>query len=307
MRLIQFLVQDELSDEKLSVLDGLGVDYVILRADRRNASLVLFPAPTGAVEEILDELRDANLEIDNYTVISELNSATTPNIDELEKHYTEGPDAASYVSYDELRTSAREITPDQKTFIAEAVLSAAVAAAGLLLNSAILIVGAMVISPFTSSVLSVALGAIIGDRDLMRDGTTSQLFGLIIAVLTATGVGLLTKWSTLAPPNHAISGVDQIREFSSPNLLLILIAIAAGSAGAFALATDQRTALVGVAVAAAIVPSAATIGVGLAWKIPSIAVGAFTLLVANVLLINAVSYVTFVLIGYQSPVFEKIR
>jgi uncharacterized hydrophobic protein (TIGR00341 family) len=306
MRLIQFLAQEGNLDDVVSVLDDLGVDPVVLSTDHRNASLVSFPVPTGAVEDILDEFRDAGLDPDNYIVVTEVESATTPHFENLEKQYTEGPEAETHVSHEELRTSAREIEPERTVFVAQAVLSAAVAAAGLLLNSAVVTVGAMVIAPFTGSLLSVALSAIIGDRDLLVDSTTSQALGLAIAMLTGAGVGLLTKWSAV-PPNHTIIGMKQISEFSSPNFLLVIIAIAAGSASAFALATNQGTALAGVAVAAAIVPSAAAVGIGLAWGLPSIAAGAFVLLIINVLFINVTSYITFILIGYQPPILERIR
>lgn len=299
MRLIQVLVQNEYLDDITDILYELDVDPVVLSVDRRNASLVVFPVPTGAVDEIIDDLQDVGIDTDNYTVIIELDSAITPHLDALEKQYTEGPEAETRVSYDELRTTAREIEPDRPTFVAQIVLSTAVAAAGLLLNSAVVIVGAMVISPFPSPLFSVALGAIISDRDLLIESTRSQAIGSVIAVLTGGGVGLLTRWSARVPPNHTIRESKQIIEFTSPNLLLVLIAFAAGCAGAFVLATNQETALVGVAVAAALVPAAAAVGISLAWWELSLAAGALILLTANILLINVTSYITFILLGYQ--------
>lgn len=159
MRRIEILVRDKHRDATFDTLDDVGVDFVSLDADRRDASLVTFPVPSGAVEEILEELRDAEVEVERYTVVSDLNTAMTPNVDELEKEYTEGDESDSRIARNELRTSAREIEPDRNIFLAQAVLSATVATAGLLLNSAIAIVGSMVISPLTSSLLSVAFGA----------------------------------------------------------------------------------------------------------------------------------------------------
>lgn len=307
MRLIQLLVRDEHQDKIFDTLDEIGVDSVALSTDRRNASFVSFPVPPGAVEEILDQLRDAGFETEEYTIISDLDSAITPNFDALEKRYTEGPHAESRISHEELRTSARELQPDRTTFSAQAVLSATVAAAGLLLNSAIAIVGSMVLSPFTSSLLSAALGAVIDDHDLLTDSVKSQSVGLFIAVLTGIGVGLLAKLSSLVSPNHTITSIKLINDFSSPNLLLLTIAIAAGSASAFALATNQGVALAGVAVAAAIVPSAATVGIGLAWKQLSVALGALILLVINVIFINIIACITFLLLGYQPSLLKDIR
>ena len=98
MRLIQFLAQDEHQDEIFDILDEIGVDFVALSVNRRNASLVSFPVPPGAVEEILDQLRDRGFATEEYTIISDLDSAITPNFDTLEKQYTEGPNAESRIS-----------------------------------------------------------------------------------------------------------------------------------------------------------------------------------------------------------------
>lgn len=239
--------------------------------------------------------------MEQYTVVSDLNTAMTPNVDRLEKEYTEGDESDSRIARNELRTSAREIEPDRNIFLAQAVLSATVATAGLLLNSAIAIVGSMVISPLTSSLLSVALGALLGDSELLVEGAKSQLFGLGFAVATGFCVGLLANWTAVVPPNGPIAGMKQVTDFSTLGLLVLTIAIAAGAASALALATDQGLVLAGVAVAAAVIPSAAAVGVGLAWRQFSVAFGAFAVLLLNVGCINATSYVTFRLLGYRPP------
>ena len=53
-----------------------------------------------------------------------------------------------------------------------------------------------------------------------------------------------------------------------------------GAAGAFGISTDLPVSLIGVAVAAALIPAAAAVGIGLAWGYPAVAGGAFVLLVA---------------------------
>lgn len=216
MRLVQILVSDDDRDDVFDILDEREVDFVTLDTDRRDADLVVFPLPSGAVEEIVTQFREAGVEPEQYTTISDLDAAMTPNFDALEKEYTEGPDAESRVARGELRTSAREIEPDRTIFVVQAVLSATVAAAGLLLDSAIAVVGAMVISPFTSSLLSAALGAVVDDTGLLVDGLKPQLLGLSLAALTGAGVGFLARWLSLVPPDHAIAGMKQITNFSSP-------------------------------------------------------------------------------------------
>lgn len=303
MRHVEILVRDEDREAVFGVLDERGVDFVALRTDRRDASLVSFPLPSGAVEDVLDRLRAAEVDVERYTVVADLDAAVTANFDDLEKRYAEGSGAESRVAREELRTTAREVEPDRTMFVAQALLSATVAAAGLLSNSAIAIVGSMVISPFTSSLLSAALGVVIDDRDLLVDGLKSQLFGLSLAALTGLGVGLVAHWTGVVPPDGPVAGMKQMTEFSTPGPLLLTLAVAAGGASALALATNQGLVLAGVAVAAAVVPAAAAVGVGLAWGTAAVVRGALVVLLMNVGCINLTSYVTFVLLGYgSSPV-----
>lgn len=300
MRKVEIVVPDECRNDAFDVLDEVGVDFVVHGRDRRDASLVSFPLPSGAVEDVLNRLRDVGVDVERYTVVSDLDAAFTPNFDELEKSYTEGSEAESRIARGELRTSAREIEPDRTVFSVQAVLSATVAAAGLLLNSAIAIVGAMVISPFTSAFLTAALGVIIDDRNLSKDGGTGQLLGLSLAVVTGVAIGLLAHSTTLVPPAGSIGGMKQMSNFSSPGPLLLTIAVTAGGASALAMASNQGVVLAGVAVAAAVVPSAATLGIGLAWGQFAVARGALVVLLMNVGCINLVSYLTFLALGYNS-------
>jgi hypothetical protein len=58
MPLVRLLVSDEKRDETFAVLRDTGADFVIHTVEERDASLVSFPVPTGAVQGVLDHLRD---------------------------------------------------------------------------------------------------------------------------------------------------------------------------------------------------------------------------------------------------------
>lgn len=305
MRLVEVLVSDDEREAAVDVLEEHGVDYVRLHADEEEEGVLLsFPLPSGAVDDVLSRLSDAGVETERYATISSLDAAMTEHFDELERKFTEGPEAESRVARGELRASAREIEPDRSVFLLQATLSATVATAGLLLDSAIAIVGSMVISPFTASLLSAALGVLIGERELLKGSLISQTVGLTLAVVTGGVVGAVARWTSLGPSSLVVEGSTQLADFSSPNLLLLTIAVTAGAASAVALATNQGIVLAGVAVAAAVVPSAAAIGVGIAWGHPGVATGAFVLLLLNVVSINLVSLITFLGLGYRPSMFD---
>lgn len=300
MRLIQLRVIDDHRESVLESLDEAGAEYVIAdEAADKESSIVYFPVPSGAVDEMLDRLYDAGLAEDAFTIVTQIETATTPKFDELEGKYTQGPEDKIGLSHAELRTKAQELTPAPLVFVTFAVLSAVVAAAGLLLNSAIVIVGAMVISPFAGSSLSAAIGLVSDDRASIAESIRSQLLGLLVAILGAAGAGLVFRWGNFVAPTVAIGQIALVSSFAAPTPLALTIAIFAGAAGALALATDIPVAVAGVAVAAAIVPAAAVVGLGLVWGQLLLALGAFALLLVNLVFINLTAFIALLGFGYR--------
>ena len=307
MRLIQIRVTNESRDDVLDALDEASADYVIAdEAAGNDASIVYFPTPAGAVEEMLDRLSEAGLEDDAFTIITQIETATTPHFDELEGRYTQGPEDEIGLSHAELRTKAQELTPETTMFVVFAALSAVLATAGLLLNSAIVIVGSMVVAPFAGSSLSASVGLVSDDLHSTVKSLQSQLLGLAVAIVSATGAAFVFRWGYLVSPTLDVGQIAQVTGFSTPTLLTLTIAIVAGAAGALALSTDLPVAIAGVAVAAAVVPAAAAVGVGLVWDEPLLALGAFALLLVNVVFINLTALFSLLGFGYRPAEFGDL-
>ncbi|MDS0473416.1 DUF389 domain-containing protein [Natrinema sp. 1APR25-10V2] len=308
MRLIQIFVPSDVRPSVGDTLDGMDVEYLFVDEDgTRDGAVAYVPVPAGAVDTVLERLYDAGLDEDTYTVVTDVQRATIPNVDELTDEYVDGPKGARGASHPEIRDRARDLTPETATYIAFAALSAIVAVGGLLLNSAIVIVGAMVIAPFAGSTLSASVGAVISDREMVVDSATSQIVGLVVAFVGAVAMSLVLQRTGFMPPSLVVSRIDQVSSFLTPNLLTLVIAIAAGFAGALALATDLPVSLAGVAVAAAIVPAAATAGIGVVWGQPIIALGAIVLLLMNIVFINLAAYAALFSLGYRSSVIRNLR
>jgi uncharacterized hydrophobic protein (TIGR00341 family) len=300
MRLIQVRIADDTRESVLDMLDDANADYVVAdESGGSESSIVYFPTPAGAVEEMLNRLSEAGVDDDAFTIVTEIETATTPHFDELEGRYTQGPEDEIGLSHAELRTKAQELTPETPMFVVFGVLSAMLATAGLLLNSPIVIVGAMVVSPLTGSSLSASVGVVGGDLTSAVKSLRSQFLGLIIAILSATIVAYVFQWGYIVPPTLDVSRIAVIGAFSKPVLLTFVIAIVAGVAGALALATDLPVAIAGVAVAAAIIPAAAAVGIGAVWLEPQIALGAFALLLINVVVINFTALAALLGFGYR--------
>ena len=305
MRLVQVLVSKDDREAILSMLDDEGIDYLVFEATSTNSEfgddglLVEFPLPDQAVEYVKGRVDDVGLD-QRYVITLTAESAQTARFAELEDRFITGSEEGDSISPEELRTTALDLHPDPLPYYLMTVVSALVAVAGLLVDSAALVVGAMVIAPQVGSALTASVGATIGDWEMLDDGVRAQLLSLSLAILGAAAFGIALQSSGFVSPTVDVGTIAQVGERTSPGLLTLAVGLAAGVAGALGLATALPVSIVGVMIAAALIPAAAAVGIGLAWNEPAVAIGASVLLVANLVSINVAGFATLWGLGYRS-------
>jgi uncharacterized hydrophobic protein (TIGR00271 family) len=171
------------------------------------------------------------------------------------------------------------------------VLSCIIAALGLLLNSPAVVIGAMLVAPLMSPVMAFSLGLVTGDLRLIRFSTEAIVKGVALDIIITAFIGLLS-------PLKTVSG--EMLAQAQPTLLDMVIALAAGTAGAYAVARkDVSAALPGVAIAASLTPPLATAGLSLSLGDAQVAGGAFLLFVTNIAAISLAGGVVFLLLGIR--------
>jgi uncharacterized hydrophobic protein (TIGR00271 family) len=186
-----------------------------------------------------------------------------------------------------------------RTFVTMMVLSTIVATTGVLLDSPAVVVGSMVLAPLYGPAVSASVGTVIDEGELFWRGVLLQVVGVVIAVAAAAIFAAVMRFGYLLPSGFAVTAAPQIVERLSPDLLSLVVALVAGTAGIISIATASGRALVGVMMAAALLPPASVVGVGIAWVEPSIAVHSGILLSVNVLAINFAGLVTLWYLGYR--------
>ena len=297
MRFVHVRVPSEDRRDVFDLLEDEGIDYLVLEeAGEGDDVAVEFPLPTPAVEEVLEALNERGLGAE-YTVVSSAETVKTRNFENLEERFTQ--EEEKDIAPAELRTRALEMGQRSVIYYTMTLLSATVAAAGLLLDAPAVVVGSMVIAPQVGSALKTSVGAVFADREMIEEGLTSQFLGLLLAVAGAAAFGFAVQWLGVGPTRLPSLVLEQVNQRVSPGLLSIVVSIAAGFAAAFSLATAVPTSLVGVMIAAALIPAAAAVGVGIAWGEPSIAIGAGVLLTVNAAAINLTGIVGLWGLGYR--------
>jgi uncharacterized hydrophobic protein (TIGR00341 family) len=296
MRLVQVLVPEGKTEGVLEALEGEGIDYALFEERGRGEfeAMVQFPVPPEGVEEILDSIQAAGISETAYTIVLPTETVVSTKLAMLSARFS-----GTRISRDELLARAREASPINSTFFAFILLSSVIATAGLLSNSAATIIGAMVVAPLMGPAISASVGTVLNRRELARRGVFLQVTGLLAAIATGAVFGLLVQQTQLIPPNLDIREVAQIAERTSPNFLSLFLALGSGLAGAISIMRNAGSALVGVAIAVALVPPAATSGLGIAWGLWGVALAGAVLVVVNLLAINLTATLLFYLAGYR--------
>lgn len=301
MRLVQLLIPKGMREPVLAVLDDEQIDYAVWDETGRGEfeALVQFPIPPIGVEPVMARLHEAGISENAYTIVLSPETVVSSRIEALKKRYS-----GLRISREELFARAEDLAPATSTFYAFLVLSTIIATGGLLLDSAATIIGAMVVAPLMGPAISASVGTVIDERKLASRGVKLQVGGLLLSILVAALIGALMKGTLLLPPGLDIREIGQIAERTSPNFLSLFLALGSGLAGAISIMRGSGSTLVGVAIAVALVPPAATSGLGLAWGLYGVAIAAAVLVLVNLLAINVSALLLFWLSGFR-PAEEK--
>jgi uncharacterized hydrophobic protein (TIGR00271 family) len=203
---------------------------------------------------------------------------------------------------DELYYEGDRRNPYLWRFAALIVFSSSIAAFGLMNDSAAVVIGAMLIAPLMTPIMAFA-GALVEawGRRLVEQG-------LIVAGGAALAIAVGWACASLIPdigPGLALPG--EVLARTSPNLIDLGIALAAGAAGAYVtVRSEASSALPGVGIAVALVPPLATVGLCLEVGRADLAGGAFLLFLTNFAAISLAAGLTFAVNGFLPPP-ERIR
>lgn len=192
--------------------------------------------------------------------------------------------------FKELFLALKESAKPSTMFIVLMVLSTLLATTGLFQNSAPVIIGAMILAPLMSPIISLSMGVVRGDVSFISMSLKTLIFGIFTALVFST------IYTYFMPLNML---TDEMRGRLNPNILDLMVAIISGIAGAYASAKSEiAKSLAGVAIAVALIPPLSVAGIGLGWGDLDVSYGAFLLFCTNLVGITLAASVTFMILGY---------
>jgi uncharacterized hydrophobic protein (TIGR00271 family) len=175
--------------------------------------------------------------------------------------------------------------PSFYTLLAIAGLIGAVA---ILINSQILIVGAMVVGPEYNAIMGVALGIDRRDHRQVTRGLLALAAGFLTAIILTLAFGLVIRGAGETPRAFS-EGVRPVAALiSSPDVFSVVVAILAGIVGVVSLTESRAGALIGVFISVTTIPAAANIGLSIAYGDWAKAEGSIYQLLLNVVVLIVV-------------------
>jgi uncharacterized hydrophobic protein (TIGR00271 family) len=262
-------------------------NLVILRAagSRPDGDAVQFDLVNATANSVLGQMRDLGLDRRSSVIIETVDAALTDQPSHEASFHGERVPVWELV---EARIRADAVYPP--SFFLLLIFAGLIGACGILTNSQILVVGAMVVGPEYSAIIAVALGLDKRDWPAVRRGLLVLTVGFALAIVVTLLFAVCIRASGRTPSEY-LAGVRPVSDLiNTPNLFSVVVAVIAGLVGVVSLTVAKATTLTGVFISITTIPAAADVGVSVVYGAWQEAWGSLGQLLLNVGLLIIVGW-----------------
>ncbi len=269
-----------------------GVHNLVVRAGaarRPPGDAVQFDVRDVAANPVLAALRDLGLDRDGVICVERVDATLTSSASRVADHGALRREKAPV--WEMVEAVIHEGEAYAPSFYILLAIAGLIGAVGLLTNSQILIVGAMVVGPEYNAIMGVALGITKRARAEVRDGLLALGGGFLAAIVLTLLFGLAVRASGKTPEAF-LKGVRPVADLiNTPNIFSVIVAVLAGLVGVVSLTESRANALIGVFISVTTIPAAASVGISIAYSSWREARGSAFQLLLNVVLLIVVGAV----------------
>ena len=205
-------------------------------------------------------------------------------------------DVIGAVDHEDVIEKRRDDCAMSEHYLFMTAMSAGIAVIGLLQSSTAVVIGAMLLSPLMGPIMGLGFAIAISDYQWLKQSGQSLFWGSMMAVLICAFVVFLSPITTITP---------EIAARTQPNLFDLLVALFSGLAGAYAMIRGRANAIVGVAIATALMPPIAVVGFGIATLNWTVFSGALLLFVTNLVTIALTAWGLAKLYGFRGSLSQR--
>ena len=265
---LRIVTPPDRTDEVLGVLDCTPSVINIIRlpgaAHRPDGDVILADVAREDASVVLEDLKRLNIHEDGSISLELIDTAISRVAEQAEKHAPGAP--ADAVVWEEVEQRTSENVELSGVFLLFMVLAALIASVGILLDSEILIVGAMVVGPEFGPIAGFCVALISRRSRLAARSGVALAVGFPLAITCVYVATLIFKATDLTPDDFDSTEHQVAELISSPDIFTAIVALCAGAAGMLSLSTAKSGALIGVLISVTTIPAAANIGVAAAYQ-----------------------------------------
>lgn len=287
MKLLSIFADPRDTDRVAGIAESCGAEEFRVDAPSQSGHQIMrMLVSDDKVQAILDQLTPLVEGVAGARVLVIPVEVSLPKQSEAERKKEDSALAAREALYASAEKSARL----DRNYMVLVVLSTLVAAIGLLEDNIAAIIGAMVIAPLLGPNIAFGLGTALGDTALMRSALLSLITGIMVAVGISAVISFLWPWDSYS---HELLSRTTVGWDS------VVLALASGAAAALSMTSGLSSVLVGVMVAVALLPPAATFGMMIGAAKWQFAAGAGLLLAVNIVCVNLACKLVFLFKGIE--------
>ncbi|WP_329175874.1 DUF389 domain-containing protein [Streptomyces decoyicus] len=265
---LRLIVPADRTDEVLQLLETtVGTTHlVVLSGAARDpqGDVVLCDVAREAGDGLLARLRAMDLDRTGSIAIENIDLSLSRRADRAEDEAPgEGADA---VLWESLTDATHEESTLSATYLAFLTLATMIAACGVVLDNAILIVGAMAVGPEFGPLAGICTALVQRAPRLAWRSVQALLVGFALAMVVTVGFSLFMDAVGLFRVEALEAARPNTNFIYQPDWFSFVVAVLAGIAGMLSLTSAKSGALVGVAISVTTVPAAANASVALGYQ-----------------------------------------
>jgi uncharacterized hydrophobic protein (TIGR00271 family) len=232
-------------------------------AQRPEGDVVLCDVAREDASVVLGDLKALDLYEHGSIALEQIDTAISKAADEAERRAPGLPSDA--VVWEEVESRTSENIELSFNFLAFMVLACLIASVGIMLDSPITIIGAMVVGPEFGPIAGLCVALVQRRKDVAKRSLAALAAGFPAGIAAALLFTLIVRATGLTPDDFSAE-VHPLTEFiSHPDAFSFIVAYFAGTAGVLSLTSTKSGALIGVLISVTTIPSAANIGVAAAF------------------------------------------
>ncbi|MEU5095803.1 DUF389 domain-containing protein [Streptomyces sp. NPDC020996] len=238
---------------------------VVLPGAARNPAgdVVLCDVAREAGDGLLSELQELGLDREGSIAVENIDLSLSKRAEKAEE---EAPgEAADAVLWEHLTDATHEESTLSVTYVSFIVLATMIAACGVVLDNAILIVGAMAVGPEFGPLAGISTSIVQRAPRLALRSAVALLVGFALAMAATVGFSLFMDALGLFSKGMLEGDRPQTKFVYAPDAFSFIVAVLAGAAGTLSLTSAKSGALVGVAISVTTVPAAANAAIALSY------------------------------------------